>query len=232
MYKVITSIILMASVSLSFASGALINASYQVCFTPKGNCSSMIAKRINTAYNSVNVQVYCDISSDILASLIAAKRRGVDVFILLDKNNAMSKKSTSTALQNNGIKFLIHSKPNLADDNSIVIDGLSTITVSFDFSDKSQRNNAQSVIIIQDSSLASVYENNFLTRKKSSVEIEKFCQKSTKFKISRWTNNVVDNTEKVASSLWDSTKSLSEKAWNKSKGLVNGGSGKSDKSNN
>ena len=221
--KIITTLSFIAFTSSAFASGILNNAGYEVCFTPKGRCTNLIVDSINKSKYSINVQAYGFTSAPIIKSLLAAKKRGVMVFVLLDKSNATSKYSGATTLKNNGIPFLIDNKPAIAHNKVMIIDGKTTITGSFNFTKSAQSRNAENVLIINDYSLARQYLNNFNVRKKASENIDKYCARSTKCKISRWTDSATKSTEKAASSLWESTKSISQNAWENGKKMINGG---------
>ncbi|OAJ33833.1 Phospholipase D precursor [Piscirickettsiaceae bacterium NZ-RLO1] len=73
------------STSSSFSiTGVFRQAPYQVCFTPGGQCTSLIVKAINKAKTSIYVQAYSFTSWPIANGLIKAQQRGVKVELLLD----------------------------------------------------------------------------------------------------------------------------------------------------
>ncbi|ALA23606.1 phospholipase D-like domain-containing protein [Piscirickettsia salmonis] len=69
--------------SISVA-GVFRQAPYQVCFTPGGQCTSLIVKAINKAKTSICVQAYLFTSWPIANALIKAQQREVKVELLLD----------------------------------------------------------------------------------------------------------------------------------------------------
>ncbi|MGC1854920.1 MAG: phospholipase D-like domain-containing protein, partial [Candidatus Aquirickettsiella sp.] len=58
----------------------------QVCFTPGQNCTKEIIDVIDAAKQSIFVQAYSFTSAPIAAHLVAAKKRGVKVNVILDKS--------------------------------------------------------------------------------------------------------------------------------------------------
>ena len=61
--------------------------SVDVFFSPKGGCTEAVVREINSARHEVLVQAYSFSSKPIAEALIAAKTRGVQVTVLLDKSN-------------------------------------------------------------------------------------------------------------------------------------------------
>ena len=60
--------------------------SSQVCFMSGQNCTQLIVNIINAARKQILVQAYSFTSMPIAKALVDAKRRGVDVKIILDKS--------------------------------------------------------------------------------------------------------------------------------------------------
>ena len=75
----------------------------QVCFTPGQNCTAEITDVIDGAKQSIFVQAYSFTSAPIAAHLIAAKKRGVKVNVILDKSQKTQRYSASRFLVNQHI---------------------------------------------------------------------------------------------------------------------------------
>ncbi|MEO5334055.1 MAG: phospholipase D-like domain-containing protein [Magnetococcus sp. YQC-5] len=58
----------------------------EVCFTPGSDCTSVIVKAIREAKTAIRVQAYSFTSAPIAKGLIDAKRRKIDVKVILDKS--------------------------------------------------------------------------------------------------------------------------------------------------
>ncbi|MCP4489235.1 MAG: hypothetical protein GY820_18275 [Gammaproteobacteria bacterium] len=76
------------------SSGIFRQTAYSVCFTPGGQCTNQIVQVINSAKHSINIQAYGFTSSAIAKALIASKKRGVKIFVLLDKSSRVGPHGT------------------------------------------------------------------------------------------------------------------------------------------
>ena len=90
-----------------------------------------------------------------------AKRRGVDVRVLLDKTNEQERYSAATFLQNQGVAVLIDDKVAIAHNKVMVIDGSTVLTGSFNFTNAAESNNAENLLVIHDATLAAKYTENW-----------------------------------------------------------------------
>ena len=153
------------SISLPFAK----ISSYCVCFTPYQNCTTVVIKAINKAQNSILVQAYSFTSKPILEALIKAKKRGVNVEIVLDK----SQKKAVQLLANSGILVFIDYRVAIAHNKVMIFDKEKVLTGSFNFTKAAQMRNAENLLIIQDSRLAKLYANNWYRREALSRRVEK-----------------------------------------------------------
>jgi phosphatidylserine/phosphatidylglycerophosphate/cardiolipin synthase-like enzyme len=150
------------------------NAAYNVCFTPGQNCTKTLIDYINREKNSIFVQAYSFTSSPIAAALIAAKKRGVQVKVILDKSQVNREKySASKFLDNQGIPVWIDSKPAIA-HNKIFIFSDRIATGSFNFTKAAQERNAENIIFIRDRGLTDRYRKNWFSRQKTSTPLRKY----------------------------------------------------------
>jgi phosphatidylserine/phosphatidylglycerophosphate/cardiolipin synthase-like enzyme len=79
---------------------------------------------------------------------VAAKKRGVDVQVILDKSQRTDKYSSATFLSNAGIPTFIDSAHKIAHNKVMVIDGDEVITGSFNFTKSAESGNAENLLII------------------------------------------------------------------------------------
>ena len=140
------------------------SVTYDTCFTPQQNCTAKIVTEIDTAKSKILVQAYSFTSIPIITSLIAAKNRGVDVKILLDKSQKTAKYLSVTYLTANKMWYRIDYKPAIAHNKIIVVDDNTVITGSFNFTKAAQFKNAENVLIIHDKNLAATYKQNWSYR--------------------------------------------------------------------
>ncbi|WP_410541883.1 phospholipase D-like domain-containing protein [Wolbachia endosymbiont (group A) of Pherbina coryleti] len=92
-------------------SGCVSCPSTTVCFTPRENCTNLIIDSVDHAKKSVLVQAYQFTSKPIAESLVQAKKRGVDVMVILDESQVSSKYSVINELFHQKIPIYIDYKP-------------------------------------------------------------------------------------------------------------------------
>jgi len=170
LFKLISSIILL-TISCCLSSPILAtkfvpDAEYNVCFTPGGDCTSLIVNQINKASKSIYLQAYSFTSKPIAKAIVDASKRGLDIEVILDKSQF--KRNTYSAakfLLNQKIPVWIDYHPAIAHNKVIILDKETVITGSFNFTKAAQEKNAENVLIIKDKNLANTYLNNFQRRK-------------------------------------------------------------------
>jgi len=140
----------------------------QVCFTPGQNCTTEITHAIDIAKQSIFVQAYSFTSAPIAAHLVAAKKRGVKVNVILDKSQKTQRYSASRFLVNQHIPCWIDYKPTIAHNKIMIIDEKAVITGSFNFTKAAQNKNTENLLIIKDPTLAHLYLKNWQRRRQVS----------------------------------------------------------------
>ena len=137
--------------------------SFQVCFTPGEDCTGAIVAEIAAARQSVKVQAYGFTSPEIVGALIQARRRGVDVKVILDKG-ALGQEREETAAETLaavGVPVLVDGAHAIAHNKVILIDGTTVLTGSFNFTAAAQNRNAENLLIVRDEALAGQYAANW-----------------------------------------------------------------------
>lgn len=77
--------LLLISVSL-VPSLCLADMVVQACFSPQGKCSSHIRREIDQAKKELLVAVYAFTNDELAGALVAAKKRGVNVQVVIDRD--------------------------------------------------------------------------------------------------------------------------------------------------
>jgi phosphatidylserine/phosphatidylglycerophosphate/cardiolipin synthase-like enzyme len=133
----------------------------RVYFSPSGGCTSAIVNELNQAQRQILVQAYSFTSEPIAAACIEAHKRGVAVFAVLDRSQETEQYSAADLLVNSGITTVIDAQHAIAHNKVILIDGLTLITGSFNFTSNAEKSNAENLLIIRNRpDLYSAYENN------------------------------------------------------------------------
>jgi phosphatidylserine/phosphatidylglycerophosphate/cardiolipin synthase-like enzyme len=68
-----------------FAAGSSAEMVVQACFSPQGKCSGYIVREIDKAQKELLVAVYAFTSEDLAKAVVQARKRGVSVQIVLDR---------------------------------------------------------------------------------------------------------------------------------------------------
>lgn len=135
----------------------------EVHFSPGGKCTEAIVEEINGARANIRLQAYSFTSAPIAKALVDAHKRGVKVTALLDRSNRTQKYSSADFLAHAGIETYIDSKHAIAHNKIIIVDGVSVVTGSFNFTKAAEERNAENIVIIRDSKIAATYEQNWRT---------------------------------------------------------------------
>jgi len=143
-----------------------------VYFSPHGGCTDAIVKEIAKANSEILVQAYSFTSKDIAKALVDAKKRGLNVEIILDKSNRSRKYSAADFTFNMGITTYIDAQHAIAHNKIIIIDGETVITGSFNFTKAAEEKNAENLLILKNRDLAEVYIENWNRHKGHSVLYE------------------------------------------------------------
>ena len=75
----------------------------------------------------------------------------------MDKSNRTDKYSAATFTQNYGIPTFIDDRHAIAHNKIIIIDGQTVLTGSFNFTKQAEENNAENLLVIEDTALAKKY---------------------------------------------------------------------------
>ncbi len=131
-----------------------------VCFTPGGDCRSLILERINSAKRSIDLAIYTITNRELANALLSAHKRGVKVRIISDNSTAQSRDSKAQFLYDSGVGVrydgfgLMHHK-------FAVFDGTSFLTGSYNWSNSAESRNNENIIIIDDTELARIFSEEF-----------------------------------------------------------------------
>ncbi len=103
--------------------------------------------------------------------MVAAKKCGVKVNVILDKSQKTQRYSVSRFLVNQHIPGWIDYKPTIAHNKIMIINKEEVITGSFNFTKAAQNKNAENLLIIHDTALANIYLKNWQRRRSVSKHL-------------------------------------------------------------
>jgi phosphatidylserine/phosphatidylglycerophosphate/cardiolipin synthase-like enzyme len=117
-------------------------------FSPRGGCTEAVVSALDAAKKTVLVQAYSFTSAPIAKALVDAKKRGVDVQVILDKSQRSERYTSATFLANEGVPTYIDAAHKIAHNKVMIIDGQTVITGSFNFTKSAEEGNAENLLVI------------------------------------------------------------------------------------
>lgn len=125
----------------------------EVGFSPKAGAEDLVLKVINTAKKSIRLQAYSFTSARVVQALVAAKKRGVEVYVVVDHRGnvgteARKNRSALNTLVNAGVSVRTNGKYAIHHDKVIIVDELHVETGSYNYSDAAATRNSENVIVI------------------------------------------------------------------------------------
>ncbi|MEN6316617.1 MAG: phospholipase D family protein [Clostridiaceae bacterium] len=139
-----------------------------IYFSPNGGCTEAIIAELNAARSEIFIQAYSFTSASIAKALLHAKKRGVNIQIVLDKSQKTQRYSSYTFFQNQSIPVYIDTAHAIAHNKIIIIDRQIVITGSFNFTKAAEQKNAENILIIKSNELAKIYLKNWVQHREHS----------------------------------------------------------------
>ncbi len=147
-------------------------------FTPGGDAENAIMQALADAKHSVRVQAYLLTSRSVAYGLIEAKRRGVDVQVLADREMVeKGEHSLIPQLVANHIPVWLEVRYAIAHNKIIIIDAedatgasAAVITGSFNFTHSAQTRNAENLLVLRgNAALVRAYLDNWQRHRAEAV---------------------------------------------------------------
>lgn len=143
----------------SFAAAALLTLSclahaepsVEVGFSPEGSARQLVLKTIGGAQHSIQMLAYAFQAPDIAQALVDAKKRGVEVRIVVDhkRNRNKPSKAAMDLVTGNGVELRTNSHYHIHHDKAIIVDGHTVETGSFNFAPSAETMNSENVVVIR-----------------------------------------------------------------------------------
>jgi len=132
---------------------------YEVHFSPKGGCAEAVIYWIGRANQSIHVLMFIFSFDSIADALISARKRGVEVKVVLDKSQSYSQFGV---LEGAGIEVRNDTNWEGIMHNKIaIIDHEIVLTGSFNWTGTAESSNNENLIVIRSVEVASRYESEF-----------------------------------------------------------------------
>ncbi len=130
-----------------------------------------MVRAIRAARHSILVQAYSFTSTAIAQALVDAHRRGVDVKVLIDKEQAGEQNSLADTLRDAGVPLSTDALHAHAHNKVMILDDEVVITGSFNFTYQAEHCNAENLLVIRDRALAARYAENWREHARHSVAV-------------------------------------------------------------
>lgn len=138
--------------SLSCIQPAAAAPSVQAGFSPEGSALQLVLKTIESAQHEIRLMGYSFTSPELVSALVRAKRRGVDVRIVLDEKGNRSKASQAAmnVVVNAGIPLRTNGRYAIMHDKAIIVDNHTVEAGSFNYTRSAASRNSENVLVINE----------------------------------------------------------------------------------
>lgn len=135
-----------------FTSSPSYSATLQAGFSPEGTARTLVLSVIGSAKHDIRMLGYAFTAPDIARALIDAKKRGVDVRVVLDEisNRGHASIAAMNLIANAGIPLRIDSHYKIQHDKVIVVDSSAVETGSFNYTSSAERANSENAMVVWD----------------------------------------------------------------------------------
>jgi phosphatidylserine/phosphatidylglycerophosphate/cardiolipin synthase-like enzyme len=147
----------------------------EVAFSPWDDTEALLLRTLSGAKSEIYVQAYVFTSRKLARALIEARRRGIAVEVLADREMSLrSRGSRMQQLVEEGIPVRLEFRYSAAHNKVILIDPLlprnAVITGSYNFTYAARAKNAENMLVLRDNPrLARAYFNNYLRHRDGAV---------------------------------------------------------------
>ena len=144
------------------------NSDVKLYFSPMDNAvNSAIIPLILSAKKSIHVTMFYLTNSDIIEELISAKKRGVEIKVIVDSSLKYEKQARDMQLIEAGIPVKIENWKGKLHQKSAIVDGEYTIVGSTNWTKSANIVNDENMLIIKNEKIAQKQEKEFLRLWKS-----------------------------------------------------------------
>lgn len=125
--------------------------SVEVGFSPEGSARTLVLKTLAGAQHSIQMLAYSFQAPDIAQALVDASQRGVQVRVVVDdkRNRGKASKAVMDHVTRHGVQLRTNAHFHIHHDKSIVVDGHTVETGSFNFAPSAETLNSENVVVIR-----------------------------------------------------------------------------------
>lgn len=138
---------------LTLSTGTAVAApSIDAGFSPEGSAQQLVLRTLDDAHESIRLMGYSFTSPEVVKSLVAAKRRGVDVRVVVDEKGNRNKASQAAmnVVVNAGIPLRINGQYKIMHDKVIITDEQNVELGSFNYSRSAAESNSENALVVRE----------------------------------------------------------------------------------
>lgn len=123
----------------------------QVGFSPEGSARSLVLETLGGARQSIQMLAYAFQAPDIVQALVDARQRGVQVRVVIDRKRNLGKTSRKAmdAVTAGGVELRTNDHFHIHHDKTIIVDGATVQTGSFNYAPSAETANSENVVVIR-----------------------------------------------------------------------------------
>lgn len=165
-------------------------------FSPKDKIiTNNVLPLIQNAKKYVYIPTFIITHDELANELINAKKRGVDVKLIIDATNVYSRKSKIKELRSAGVPVKVENYAGKMHSKSIIIDDEYIVAGSMNFTNSGENKNDENVLIIENKTLARYYKGFFeyLWKKIPKIYLQHGVRSEGKYSIGSCSDGVDNN---------------------------------------
>ncbi|MEM2484183.1 MAG: phospholipase D-like domain-containing protein [Candidatus Caldarchaeum sp.] len=132
-----------------------------VCFSKVSECNVVVEGLIRSAKTKVLVAVYSFTSDELANALVEAVRRGVEVKVVVEAEQAGVRGSEYERLRNAGVDVRLDGNQYLMHHKFMVVDSLFVVTGSYNWSRAAEGFNDENIAVLEGVNVARMFEQEF-----------------------------------------------------------------------
>ncbi len=133
----------------------------QVCFSRVEQCDAYLISLIKRAEKSVHVAVYSFSRDGLARALVEAKNRGVEVKVVIERDNAFTQGSEYDFLRQSGVEVRLDGNAASMHHKFMIVDGEVVVTGSYNWSTAAEDRNDENIVILRDRMIAEAFSREF-----------------------------------------------------------------------
>ncbi len=130
-----------------------------LCFSPEDDIEKKLINLINEAKSEIDIAIFSFTSKPISNALVEAKKRGINIKVVIDKDwsNQNSKYSVAKFLSDNNIDIRVDGGSFKLHDKFMIIDKKVVASGSFNYTAKANNKNRENELIFKNSQITNRY---------------------------------------------------------------------------